>query len=111
MLVDGLEDRVGVEFGIAHHLGEHVPFDLSEGEKNVLVRQQRVLTPAGFFDATVDDPLGGLRDLAGRDVEVVYVHGCCPPIRKTASCTPSGNRGRTATVRRFGRNGAAETGW
>ena len=67
-----------VQLDVAHDLGERVPLDLREGEKDVFVREQGVLAPARFFDRAVDDALRGFADLARRDVEIVYVHGSPP---------------------------------
>ena len=64
MLFDRLKDRVRVQLDVAHHLGERVPFDLREREKNMFVRQQRVLTAASFFNRPVDDALRGFPYLA-----------------------------------------------
>ena len=61
---DRLEDGVRVQLDVAHHLGEHVPFDLREREKDMLVGQQRMLAPARFFDRAVDDALRGFANLA-----------------------------------------------
>ena len=43
---------------------EHVPFDLSERQEQVFVRQQRMLAAARFFDGSVDDALSRFADLA-----------------------------------------------
>ena len=67
-----------VQLDVPHDRGEHVPLDLREREEDVLVGQQRVLAATGFFDRAVDDALRGFANLAGRDVEIVYVHGAPP---------------------------------
>ncbi len=59
-----LKNAVRVQIDVPHHFGEHVPLDLGEGEKNVFVRQQRVLATAGFFDRAVDDALCSFANLA-----------------------------------------------
>jgi hypothetical protein len=64
VLFDRLENAVRVQIDVPHHLGEHVPLDLGEGEKNVFVRQQRVLATASFFDRAVDDALCSFANLA-----------------------------------------------
>ena len=64
VLLDRLQDRVRVQLDVAHHFGEHVPLDLREREKDVLVGQQRVLAAARFLDRAVDDALRGFADLA-----------------------------------------------
>ena len=64
MLFDRLENRVRIQLDVAHHLREHVPFDLREREKHVFVGQQRVLAAARFLDGAVDDALRGFADLA-----------------------------------------------
>ena len=64
VLFDRLKNGVRVQLDVAHDLGEHVPFDLREREKEVFVGQQRVLAPARLFDRAVDDPLRGFANLA-----------------------------------------------
>ena len=54
----------GFSVEVVHHLGEHVPLHLREREKQVLVRQQRVLAAARFLDRAVDDALGAIANLA-----------------------------------------------
>ena len=78
VLFDRLEDGVRIQLDVAHHLGEHVPFDLREREKDVLVGQQRMLAAARLLDRAVDDALRGFANLARRDVEIFYVHGRPP---------------------------------
>jgi hypothetical protein len=58
VLLERLEDLVGVQVEVAHHLAEHVPLDLSEGEADMLVREQRVLAPPRFVESPIDDALG-----------------------------------------------------
>ena len=90
VLFDRLENRVRIQLDVAHDLGEHVPFDLRERQKQVLVGQQRVLAAAGLFDGAVDDALRGFANLAWRDVEIFYVHGAPPSDRADrARCTPA----------------------
>ena len=67
---------VRVQLDVAHDLGEHVPFDLREREEDMFVGEQRVLAPPRLFDGAVDDALRRFTNLARRDVEVFYVHGC-----------------------------------
>ena len=64
VLFDRLKDGVRIQLDVAHHLGEHVPFDLREGEEEVFVGQQRVLAAARFFDRPVDDALRRFANLA-----------------------------------------------
>ena len=78
VLFDRLQNGVRIELDVAHDVGEHVPFDLREGQKQVFVGQQRMLAPAGLFDGAVDDALRGFANLAWRDVEIFYVHGRPP---------------------------------
>jgi hypothetical protein len=65
---------VRVEPDVAHHLGEEVPFDLREGEEEMLVREEGVLASPRVFERTIDDALRGFSDLARRDIEIVHVH-------------------------------------
>ena len=78
VLFDRLKNGVRIQLDVAHDLGERVPFDLRERQKDVLVGQQRVLAAARLFDRAVDDPLRGFPNLARRDVEVFYVHRLPP---------------------------------
>ena len=64
MFFDGLEDGVGVEVNVPHHLSEQVPFDLRKAEKQMFVAQQRVFTATSLFDRPVDNPLRGVGQLA-----------------------------------------------
>ena len=64
VLFDRLEDRVRIQLDVAHDLGEHVPFDLREREKDVFVGQQRMLAAPRFFDRAIDDALRGFANLA-----------------------------------------------
>ena len=43
VLLERLQNLVGVQLEVAHHLGERVPLDLREREKDVFVGQQRVI--------------------------------------------------------------------
>ena len=74
VLFDGLQDRVRVQLDVAHDFGEGVPLHLREGEKNMFVRQQRMVAAARFLERAIDDPLRRFRDLARRDVEIFHVH-------------------------------------
>ena len=47
-----------VQLDVAHHLPEHVPFDLGEGQADVLVGQERMLAAARFIERAVDDAFG-----------------------------------------------------
>ena len=87
---DGLKNRVRIQLDVAHHLREHVPFDLREREKKVFVGQQRVLAAARFLDRAVDDALRGFANLAGRDVEIFYVHGVLRPLTVSKTYASSG---------------------
>ena len=64
MFFNRLKNRVRVQVHVAHHFGKHVPFDLREGQEQVLVRQQRVLAAASLLDRPVDDALRGFGNLA-----------------------------------------------
>src|SRR5262249_36041885 len=72
MLLDRLQDGVRVQLDVPHHLGEHIPLDLSERQKNMFVCQQCVLTPTRLLNRPIDDSLRGFANLARRDVEVFY---------------------------------------
>jgi hypothetical protein len=65
MFFDRLEDGVRVQFDVTHHLGEHIPLNLRKGQKQVFVRQQRVLAPASFLDRPIYNALRGFTYLAG----------------------------------------------
>jgi hypothetical protein len=39
MFFNRLKNRMGIQFDVAHHFGKHVPLDLGEGEKQMLVCQ------------------------------------------------------------------------
>jgi hypothetical protein len=84
VLLERLQDLVRVQVEIAHHLREHVPFDLSEGQENVLVGQQGVLTAPGFLDRPVNDPLRRFRHLVLPDIEVF--HESSPPSKQSRCC-------------------------
>ena len=72
VLLERLQNFVRIQLEVAHDLRERVPLDLREREEDVLVGQQRVVAAPRFLDRAVDDPLGGLADLALCDVEVVH---------------------------------------
>ena len=46
----GVQDGVGIEVEVAHHLREQVPFRLGEGDQQVLVADDGVLAAAGLLD-------------------------------------------------------------
>ena len=58
MFLERLQDLVRVQLDVPHHLPEHVPFDLGEGQADVLVGQERMLAAAGLIQRAVDDALG-----------------------------------------------------
>jgi hypothetical protein len=64
VLFNRLKNRVRVHVHVPHHFGKHVPFDLREGQEQVFVRQQRVLTATSLLDRPVDDVLRGFGNLA-----------------------------------------------
>ena len=64
----------GFDFDVAHDLGKGVPFNLRERQEQMLVRQQGMFPPTCFLDGAVDNPLRGISNLAGRDIEIFYVH-------------------------------------
>ena len=72
MLFERLQDLVGIQLQVAHHLPEHVPLDLGERQADVLVGQQRVIAPAGLVERAIDDALGRLGQLVLRDVEILH---------------------------------------
>ena len=57
VLLECLEDGVRVQFEIAHHLREEIPFHLSEGQEDVLVPEDCMVAPAGFLYRAIDNPL------------------------------------------------------
>src|SRR5262245_32934918 len=78
MFFDRLKNGVRVQLDVAHDLREHVPFNLSERQKNMFVREQRMLPAASLLDRAIDDALGRFTNLARRDVEIFYVHSLPP---------------------------------
>ena len=102
VLLDRLEHRVRIELDVAHDGGEHVPLDLCERQKQVFVGQQRMLATARLFDGAVDDALRGLPDLAWRDVEIFYLHGCLPRLA-TSKTHASDQRRRAGAPHRYKR--------
>ena len=88
VLFDRLKNGVRIQLDVAHDLGEHVPFDLRKREKDVFVGQQRVLAAPSLLDRAVDDALRGFTNLAGRDVEIFYVHGRSSVLSARARRTP-----------------------
>ena len=58
MFLERLQDLVRVQLDVPHHLAEHVPFDLGEGQADMLVGQQCMLAAPGLIQRAVDDPLG-----------------------------------------------------
>jgi len=77
--VERLQDFVGIELHIAHHLPEHVPLRLRERQADVLVREERMLAPAGFVERAIDDTRGRISQFALRNVEIVVFHGALHP--------------------------------
>ncbi len=57
MFLERLQDLMRIQAEVAHDLAEHVPFDLRKRQKDMLVRQQCMLTPTGFLDRAIDNPL------------------------------------------------------
>ena len=72
---------------VAHHLAEHVPLDLGEGQAQMLVRQVHVLAPAGLVEGPIHHPFRRLRELALGDLEIVHASLQSPlrPASKTRS--------------------------
>ncbi len=69
-----LNNAVWIQFDVAHHLGEHVPFALRERQKEMFIGEQRMLASAGFFGGAVHDALRGVANLARCDIEIFNVH-------------------------------------
>ena len=96
VLLERLKDLVRVELEVTHDLTEHVPFDLREGQTDVLIRQQRVLAAARLLERAIHDTLGRLCHLVLRDIEIVHgllqpCAGCCGRwSKKTPNTTPAG---------------------
>jgi hypothetical protein len=72
VILERLQDFVGVQFQVAHDLPEHVPFDLRKGKADVLVRQQRVFAPPCLLERAIHDALGRFSQFVLRDVEVFH---------------------------------------
>jgi hypothetical protein len=58
MLFELVEDFMGVQPQLTHHLSEGVPFDLREGQEDMLVGQLDMIAAPRFLDGAVHDPLG-----------------------------------------------------
>jgi hypothetical protein len=61
VLLQRLQDLVGVQFQVPHHLREGVPLHLREREEDVLVGQQRVVAAPRLLDRAVHDSLPPIR--------------------------------------------------
>jgi hypothetical protein len=72
MLFELVEDLVGIQPELRHHLSEGVPLHLRECQEDVLVGQFDVVPTPRFLYGAVHDPLGRFSNLARRDVEVVH---------------------------------------
>ena len=72
MLLECVEDHVRVHLEFLHHVGERVPFDLRQGEEEVLVGHDRVFAATALLHGSVDHALSGLVNLVGGDVELVH---------------------------------------
>jgi hypothetical protein len=96
MLLEGLQDLVGIQFEVAHHLRERVPLHLREREEDVFVGQEGMVPPTRFLDRPVHDPLRRLTDLALCDVEVV--HGTDPPDPGASSSSHGGFTGKSRST-------------
>ena len=57
VLLQRVEDHVRVHLEVLHHVGERVPFDLRQGEEEVLVRHDRVFAAPALLHGTVHDAL------------------------------------------------------
>jgi hypothetical protein len=86
VLFDRLKNRVRVQLDIPHHLGEHVPFDLGERQKDVLICEQRVLATTRLLEGAIDDALRRFSYLAWRNIEVLYVHVFPPANLVSKTC-------------------------
>jgi hypothetical protein len=53
LLLERLQDLVGVQIEIAHYLRERIPLHLRERQENVFVGQQRVITSPGFLHRAI----------------------------------------------------------
>ena len=53
LLLERLQDLVGVQIEITHHLRERIPLHLRERQEDVFIGQQRVITPPGFFHRAI----------------------------------------------------------
>ena len=57
VLFERLQNLVGIQLQVAHHLCERVPLHLREREEDVFVGQQRVVAAPGFLNRAVHDAL------------------------------------------------------
>ena len=80
MLFERLQNLVRIQAEVAHHLPEHVPLDLREGQTDMLVGQQRVFAATRFVERPIDDTLGRLSQLVLRNVEIF--HGLPPHLSR-----------------------------
>ena len=67
---DGVKDGLRMQVDVAQDLGEEIPVGLREGDKQMLVAQDTVLSAPGVVDGAVDDALGRFTNFAGGDVEI-----------------------------------------
>ena len=58
MFFECLQDLVGIQFHVPHHLTEHVPFNLGKRQAYVLVGQECVFPSARLFQRSIDNALG-----------------------------------------------------
>jgi hypothetical protein len=77
VLFERLQDFVGIQLEVAHHLRKGVPLDLRKRQKDMLVGEQGVIASAGFLHGAVNHPLCRFAYFALCDVEVV--HAVSPP--------------------------------
>ena len=54
LLLERLQDLVGVQIQVAHHLRERVPLHLRERQENMFVGQERVISSPGFLHGAID---------------------------------------------------------
>jgi hypothetical protein len=57
VFLERLQNLVGIELQIPHHLRERVPLHLREREEDVFIRQQCVVAAPRFLDRTVHHAL------------------------------------------------------
>jgi hypothetical protein len=75
MFGDCLENLVRVEIELAHSFGEEIPLHLHVREEKMLGGEQGMTTALGLVGRAVHNPSGSIPNFAGREVEVVYLHG------------------------------------